>query len=131
MQPPLPDRGRDAYGGRGMHELAITQSVVDMVVERTAGRQIAAVHLQVGQLSGVVPDAMQFCYELVTAGTALEGSALDIDHTAGRAHCRSCGADFDLDELILLCPCGSADVRIVAGQELLVTSVEMVVEPCA
>jgi len=114
-----------------MHELAITQSVVDMVVERTAGRQVATVHLQVGQLSGVVPDAMQFCYELAAAGTPLEGSSLDIDHTAGTAHCRTCDGDFEVDQLILLCPCGSADVRIVTGQELLVTSVEMVVESCA
>ena len=58
-----------------MHELAITQSVVDMVVDRTAGRRIATVQVQVGELSGVVPDAMLFCYELVTAGTDLEGSA--------------------------------------------------------
>ena len=41
-----------------MHELAITQSVVDMVVERTAGRRVGLVRLDVGALSGVVPDAM-------------------------------------------------------------------------
>lgn len=114
-----------------MHELAITQSVVDMVVERTAGRRIATVHLQVGTLSGVVPDAMQFCYELATAGTTLEGSTLDIDHTPGSGHCRTCGDDFALNDLILLCSCGSADVGIITGKELLVTSVDMVAVPCA
>ena len=67
-----------------MHELAITQSVVDMVVERTAGRRVAVVRVQVGELSGVVPDAMTFCYELVTAGTRLEGSRLEIEATAGQ-----------------------------------------------
>ncbi len=113
-----------------MHELAIIQSVVDMVVERTAGRQVATVHITVGQLSGVVPDAMQFCYEIVTAGTPLVGSSLAIDATAGSGHCRTCDEDFALDRLILLCPCGSADVQIVTGQELLVTSVEMVAETC-
>ena len=45
-----------------MHELAITQSVVDMVRDRTADRRVSTVRLQVGRLSGVVPDAMQFCY---------------------------------------------------------------------
>lgn len=114
-----------------MHELAITQSIVDMVVERTAGRRIASVRLQVGQLSGVVPDAVQFCYELVTAGTSLEGSVLEVDVTAGAGHCRTCGDAFVLDQLILLCPCGSADVQIVAGQELQVTSVEVVANSCA
>jgi len=127
----LPNGDRDAYVGDTMHELAITQSVVDMVVERTTGRRIAAVHLQIGQLSGVLPDAMQFCYEVITAGTSLEGSILEVHSVAGRGRCGTCDEDFPLDQLILLCPCGSADVRIVAGQELLVTSVEMVAEACA
>ncbi len=114
-----------------MHELAITQSVVDMVVERTAGRQVASVQLQVGKLAGVVGDAMRFCFELATADTSLAGATLEIDETPGRASCRSCGDDFEVADLILLCPCGSADVHIVAGRELLVTSVELMEEPCA
>ena len=69
-----------------MHELAITQSVVDMVVERTAGRQVSLVRLEVGGLSGVVPDAMEFCYELLISGTPLEGSTLgDRPDTRGGA----------------------------------------------
>jgi hydrogenase nickel incorporation protein HypA/HybF len=114
-----------------MHELAITQSVVDLVAERTAGRQVGLVRVEVGALSGVVPDSMQFCYELLTNGTPLEGSSLVIERTTGMAHCRSCGRDFTLDDLILLCSCGSADVHLVAGRELRVLSVELVVEPCA
>jgi hydrogenase nickel incorporation protein HypA/HybF len=114
-----------------MHELAITQSVVDMVVERTAGRQVSAVRLEVGRLSGVVPDAMEFCYELLIGGTSLEGSALVIEQTPGTAHCRSCGQAFPLDDLVLLCPCGSAEVDLITGGELRVLSVDLVAEPCA
>ena len=114
-----------------MHEMAITQSVVDMVVDRTAGRQVERVRLQVGMLSGVVADAMRFCFDVAVAGTSIEGAALEIDETAGRASCRTCGNEFDVDDLILLCPCGSADVQIVAGRELLVTSVQLVKQPCA
>ena len=114
-----------------VHELAITQSVVDMVVERAAGRQITCVRLQVGALSGVVPDAMLFCYELVTAGTPLEGSTLEIERVPGEAHCRTCGQDFQLPDLILLCPCGSADVGVLAGHELRVRSVDLVAQSCA
>ena len=114
-----------------MHELAITQSVVDMVVERTAVRRIAIVRVRVGDLSGVVPEAMLFCYELVTAGTDLEGSRLEIERTPGRAHCRDCGRDFTLADLIMLCSCGSANVALLGGRELEVASVEAVTEPCA
>ena len=114
-----------------MLELALTQSVVDMVRDRTADRRVSTVRLQVGRLSGVVPDAMQFCYELVTAGTPLAGSMLEIEQTPGRAHCRTCGDHFAMIDLILLCPCGSADVEVVTGKELRVISVEMEAQPCA
>ena len=108
-----------------MHELSITQSVVDTVTERTAGAQVAVVHLRIGKLSGVVPDAVRFCFDLIADGTALEGARLEIDEPAGRASCRGCGQDFGLSDLVLLCPCGSADVSISDGQQLAVTSVEV------
>ena len=109
-----------------MHELAITQSVVDTVTERAEGAQVTAVHLRIGKLSGVVPDAVRFCFDLITEGTPLQGARLEIQEPAGRASCRHCGADFVLSDLILLCPCGSADVSISDGQQLALTSVEVV-----
>lgn len=109
-----------------MHELAITQNVVDAVVDHVGGRTVTAVHLCVGQLSGVVPDAMRFCYEMVTESTPLAGSDLDIEQPAGQAFCRTCQRDFAVDDLILLCDCGSADVEVVSGRELRVTSVDVV-----
>jgi hydrogenase nickel incorporation protein HypA/HybF len=106
-----------------MHELAITQSVVDAVTERTGSTPVASVRLRVGRLAGVVPDAMRFCFELVTSGTSLEGAMLEIEQPEGRGRCRACGSDFVLADLILLCPCGSADVEVLAGRELAVASV--------
>ncbi|MGH3424332.1 MAG: hydrogenase maturation nickel metallochaperone HypA [Nocardioidaceae bacterium] len=109
-----------------MHELSITQSVVDAVVDRTDGRKVTAVHLKVGRLSGVVPDAMRFCFDLVTDGTTLAGAELQIEEPAGEATCHDCRTRFELCDLILLCPCGSADVEVLSGRELSVTSVEVV-----
>jgi hydrogenase nickel incorporation protein HypA/HybF len=108
-----------------MHELAITQGVVDAVTERTGDAPVACVRLRVGRLAGVVPDAMRFCFELVTAGTPLDGAVLEFDRPEGRGRCRTCGADFVLPDLILLCSCGSADVEVLAGRELAVASVVM------
>jgi hydrogenase nickel incorporation protein HypA/HybF len=106
-----------------VHELAITQSVVDAVTERTGSARVATVRVRVGRLAGVVPDAMRFCFELVTSGTALDGAVLEFDQPEGRGRCRTCGADFVLADLILLCVCGSADVEVLAGRELAVASV--------
>lgn len=108
-----------------MHELAIAESVVVAVLERTGEQQVSIVRLRVGRLCGIVPDALTFCFELAAAGTPLEGAALQIETPPGRAHCRNCCQDFDVDDLILLCHCGSADVEVVAGRELSVASVEV------
>jgi len=108
-----------------MHELSITQSVVDAVCERAAGRTVHSVKVQVGALTAVVPEAMRFCFELVVEGTVAQGARLDIERRAGAGHCRSCDADIVLDDLILLCPCGSADVYVTAGRELQIVSMEV------
>jgi hydrogenase nickel incorporation protein HypA/HybF len=108
-----------------MHELSITQSVVTAVCAHAGESRVTCVRVRVGKLCGVVPDAMRFCFDLVTEGTVLDGAELVIDEPPGQARCRSCGARFELADLILLCPCGSADVEIIAGRELMVQSIEV------
>ena len=115
-----------------MHELAITQSVVDMVVERAAGRQIACVRLQVGALSGRGARRDDVLLRAGHRRHAARGvDAGDRARCPATAHCRTCGEDFELPDLILLCPCGSADVGVLAGRELRVRSVDLVAQPCA
>ena len=112
-------------GRATMHELSITQSVVDAACERAGGRPIRSIRVQVGALTAVVPDAMLFCFDLVTEGTPAQGARLDIEPAAGGAHCASCDTDFALADPILLCPCGSADVAVTAGRELRILSMEV------
>ncbi|WP_290050576.1 hydrogenase maturation nickel metallochaperone HypA/HybF [Amycolatopsis solani] len=108
-----------------MHEMAITQSVLDAIVARLGEAPVTCVRLEIGRLSGVVPDSVRFCFDVLCAGTSLEGARLDIAEPAGRARCRDCGGEFTLDDFILLCPCGSADVSVLAGRELRIASVEV------
>jgi hydrogenase nickel incorporation protein HypA/HybF len=104
-----------------MHELAIAESIVQAVQSRIGDRPVRSVHLQVGQLSGVVTDALTFSFELAASGTPLEGAELLIDEPRGR----TCGHDVGRDDLLLLCECGSADVEVTAGRELALVSVEV------
>ena len=109
-----------------MHELAIAESLVEAVQARTGRQTVVSVRLRVGRLSGVVPAALMFAFELAVEGTPLEGAQLLIDEPAGRLHCRTCQADQRRDDLILLCECGSADVEVTAGRELALLNVEVV-----
>ena len=110
-----------------MHELSITQSVVDAVTRRMGDAPIRRVRLEIGKLSGLVPDAVRFCFDLVTAGTSLDGAELEIDEPHGRVACRGCGTEFDSDDVLALCRCGSADVELLRGRELRIRSVEVAV----
>jgi hydrogenase nickel incorporation protein HypA/HybF len=109
-----------------MHELSVVQSIVDTVTDRTGGAEIRNVRLVIGRLSGVVPDSIRFCFDLVAAGTPLAAAMLEIEEPAGRARCERCGNEFGVDDLLLLCRCGSSEVRLLTGDELLIRSVEVV-----
>jgi len=108
-----------------MHELSIAESVVDAITQRTARRRVWQVRLEVGRLSGVSAESLRFCFELAAVGTGVDGALLDIDEPAGRARCAACERTFAIDDLIMMCPCGSCDVQVVSGDELRIVSVEV------
>lgn len=108
-----------------MHEMSITQSVIQAIWDRMGDAQVRRVCLEIGTLSGVVVDSVRFCFEVVTAGTTLEGASLEIIQPTGKARCRDCGAEFELNDLLMLCECGSANRELLAGEELKIREVEV------
>jgi len=108
-----------------VHELAITEGLVDAVTERLPGQRVTCVRLEIGALSGVVADSVRFCFDLVTEGTDLDGAALEISQSPAVCRCRVCGGDFEPDGPLVMCPCGSAEVTVLTGQDLKITSVQV------
>lgn len=108
-----------------MHELAVTESVIGAVAEKVGDRRVLRVSLAVGRLSGVVAESVYFYYDLCAEGTVLEGSKLEIIEIPGRARCRACGTEVELEDMIALCSCGSADLQILGGEELTIKEVEV------
>lgn len=109
-----------------MHELALMTSLVETVSERVAGARVISVKLEVGRFTCVVPDALSFCFEICAEGTALEGATLEIDQVPGRARCNDCGAEIAQTGWLALCDCGSANLELLAGQELRIREVEVI-----
>ena len=83
--------------------------------------------LDIGHLRQVVPATLAASWEIVTADTALDGSVLTINHIPAVIECRSCGASTTITAPVFLCACGSTDTELVAGRELMVTSLELAV----
>jgi hydrogenase nickel incorporation protein HypA/HybF len=108
-----------------MHELALTQYIVDAVLDKVGDAQVERVRLEIGRLSGVAVDALRFCFELVADGTPLQEAQLDIDEPPGLGHCRSCDQDVRFEQPVLLCPCGSANIELSSGQQLTIVAVEV------
>ena len=109
-----------------MHELAVTQEIVEMLHERAAGRKVRRVVLEIGKLSMVLPDAVRFCFDLCTEGTAVEGATLEIREPAGRGRCRVCGGEVALERPFGRCACGSTDLDWISGEELMVKEMEVI-----
>ena len=112
-------------GIRAVHELAITESVIDAITGRFGDAKIIRVLLEIGKLSGVVPDAVRFCFDIAAGGTPLGGAMLEILETPGRARCRACAAQIEINGPIALCPCGSANLEFTGGTELRIKEVEV------
>jgi hydrogenase nickel incorporation protein HypA/HybF len=109
-----------------VHELSLCQSIGQIVRRHADDRTVTVVHLQVGQLRQVVPDTLVYCWGIVNEGTVCEGSVLDIDHVPAAILCRDCGATTELQEMRMTCGgCGGTHVSVTAGEELLVTSIEL------
>ena len=116
--------------GNHMHELSIALSIIDLIQEETdahAELRVEAVHLKIGQLSGVVKDALVSSYEIATQATPLEGSRLVIEEVPVVVNCPECKAPRPAQSAQSCCcaVCGTPTASIVQGRELMVTALEV------
>ena len=108
-----------------MHELGITRNIIAIVGDAAAGRPVRRVTLEIGKLSGVMGDAIAFCFDAVSKGTVLEGADLDIEEIEGRARCTACAAEFATATLFATCSCGCRRFVRLRGEELKIKSMEL------
>ena len=112
-----------------MHELSIAQSIVEQLEETTRAEgaiRVRRVTLTVGALSGVDPEALRLAYPVATEDTCAAGSDLVVEEVPSSVHCNACGQDSTPQFPFFVCEtCGSQDVRVISGRELLISSVEL------
>ena len=114
-----------------MHELALADSVVRIARAHAGGRRVTRVELKVGHLRQVVPSALEFAFGLVAEGTEVEGAELAMEVVPVAGRCHACGAEGPFPQLPFECAaCGSFDVELLRGEELLVDALE-IEEPVA
>lgn len=114
-----------------MHELPVTQSILEVVLKhaRMNGvRRVHAVNLAVGRLSDLEDEWIQQYFDYLSKGTLAEGAKLNIERIPVVFRCTSCLAGFEVDVREMrdiLCPeCGKNDFTLVSGREYYIKDME-------
>jgi hydrogenase nickel incorporation protein HypA/HybF len=113
-----------------MHELPVTQSILDIVLrhaQQAGARQVLAIHLTIGGLTGFVDDSIQFYFDFLSKDTPAEGAQLRFERIAPRAQCHACQAEYTPpNSRLWTCPeCGALGGEVIAGREFFVASIEI------
>jgi hydrogenase nickel incorporation protein HypA/HybF len=109
-----------------VHELSVCEAIVGTAMQRADGRAVKQVTVRIGHLRQVVPDALQFGWEILTGDTALKGCELVVEQIPAKVACRLCQAETTLDLPILMCgACESFDVTLLSGEEFLIVSMKV------
>ena len=107
-----------------MHEVGIISSLVktiEKIIQKEGMTEVERVVLEVGELSGVVPDYMEKCWPAATYRTFMEKTKLEMQVVPGIVKCRDCGELFNAVACDLKCPrCQSKDMEILSGNDLIV-----------
>jgi hydrogenase nickel incorporation protein HypA/HybF len=112
-----------------MHEVGITNSIIEICEDnarRHGAQVIRSVTVEIGELSGVVPDAVEFCFEACSKGTLLEGAQLIINRIPALGRCTECHTECPLETTTFTCPsCSSLTLQRIQGDELRVKEMEI------
>jgi hydrogenase nickel incorporation protein HypA/HybF len=112
-----------------LHELGIAtdiMGVVKRVAEDNKAKKVGEVVVEIGLLAGVERDSLEFCYEVITRGTRLEGSHLKVVEIKPRARCRQCQKEYEVRMDNFHCPhCNSSKFDVVIGSDINLKEVEV------
>src|SRR5690348_10301247 len=109
-----------------MHEMALAEGILGVALDAADGRNVRRIQVRAGALQQIVPDSLQFCFELAAQDTPAAEAVLELREIPVRVRCRRCGDEGEPPTQPLLCPaCGTPEVEVVAGDELLVDAVEL------
>ncbi len=112
-----------------MHELGIARNILDIVqhsvpVDRYP--EVKWIRIRIGQLSGIVPDSLEFCFSAIISETDMRQAILKMETVPTVSQCRDCNHRFTVEEFAFTCPsCNSANLELLSGREMEVVDIEL------
>lgn len=105
-----------------MHEISIMQNTLDLAIaqaRQSEATKINCLTLNIGELSGVIPEALEFAFEVLIQDTIAQTARLEIKTIPVTCYCSQCDRNFQPDSYIYECPeCRQISSNIVKGREL-------------
>ncbi len=113
-----------------MHELSITQNILDIALKKAAeakAGRITRINITLGELSGIVDECVRFYFDFLTKDTPAAGASLSFEKVPTRLRCRVCATVFAPEDSTWVCPsCHDQKIELIAGRECYVNSIEVV-----
>ena len=112
-----------------VHELAITQNILDIVLKEASAAhasRVTRVNIVIGELSGVVSDSVEFYFDFLKKDNAAENATINFKQTPAVLKCRDCSTEFSPQDTSWMCPnCQSTKMEVTAGRDCFVESIEV------
>jgi hydrogenase nickel incorporation protein HypA/HybF len=110
-----------------MQELTMARDILEIIrahVPPGSEGGVETVRVQIGELAGIMPENLDFCFQSLLADTPFNGARLEITHVPLTGCCNRCGHTAAMPVTEIVCPsCKSPDVTIIAGRELKVSDI--------
>ncbi|WP_027624750.1 hydrogenase maturation nickel metallochaperone HypA [Clostridium lundense] len=111
-----------------MHELSLTESIVKICSEEALKnnlKRIEEIRLKVGELSGIVPDCIQYYFNIISKDTVLKGAVIKVEKIPMEIQCKDCNNICTVNKINFCCPnCGSFNIKILKGNEFYIDSIK-------
>lgn len=112
-----------------MHEVSIAQNIAELIRENISEghlSRVTAVTLEIGSASGVVADSLHFAFDALKQQLPFSSAVLKSTIVPFVVRCNECGKQSENDAGLMLCSeCGSTDVTIISGTELILKQIEL------
>jgi hydrogenase nickel incorporation protein HypA/HybF len=109
-----------------LHEFGLCEAILEAVERRAAGRKVLGARVRIGARHQVVEAAFDQAFEMVSMGTVADGARVDWNIVPVQTTCRSCGRVAESVDMWATCAaCGSSDIDVAGGDDLMLESIEV------
>jgi hydrogenase nickel incorporation protein HypA/HybF len=113
-----------------MHEMSLAQNILEIVLNTARQnnvKRVLGVTIRAGELRGIIPEQIQFCFGFIAKDSIAEGADLRVNTVSIKARCKVCFREFFVEEFRFVCPdCDNTDLETLQGLELLVENIEVI-----